>query len=74
LQRRGSVHEVNLGASAGFDMRDLGFLEIRLDPIGIAVDQGHHGFPLRGKRPLCKGEICDETIDLCPQLGSLACW
>ena len=28
-----SVHEVNLGASAGADMRDLGFLKIRLDPI-----------------------------------------
>src|SRR3981189_2105030 len=33
LQRRRSIHEVNLGAGARLDMRDLGFLEIRLDPI-----------------------------------------
>jgi len=62
LQRRRSVREVNLGARAGSDVRDLGFLEIRAD-IRIAVDQGHHRLALRGIGALCKIEIGDETID-----------
>src|SRR5262249_44916783 len=33
LQGGGSVHEINLGAGAVFDVGDLGFLEIRLDPV-----------------------------------------
>ena len=71
LQGRRSVHEVNLDVGAGFDVGDFGFLEIRVDSIRIAVDQGHHRLPLRGKGALRKIEIGNETIDRRAHFSSL---
>src|SRR6516162_5034988 len=61
-QCRAAVEEIDFGRYSGMHGGDLGFLEIRRNPIGVAVDQRHDLCADRSILTDFEGEISDKPI------------
>src|SRR5216684_336787 len=68
-QCRAAVEEINFGRYSGMHWGDLGFLEIRRNPIGVAVDQRHDLCADRSVLTDFEGEISDKPVDRRAQDG-----
>ena len=62
-QCRAAVEEINFGRYFGMHGRYLGLLEVRRNPIGVAVDQRHDLCADRSVLTDFEGEIRDEPVD-----------
>ena len=66
-----AVEEINFGLFSGMHGGDLGFLEIRRNPIGVGVDQRHDLCADRSVLTDFEGEISDKPVDRRAQDGSV---
>ena len=64
-----AVEEINFGLFSGMHGGDLGFLEIRRNPIGVGVDQRHDLCADRSVLTDFEGEISDKPVDRRAQDG-----
>jgi len=70
LQNGAAVHEANPHCRSRPDLRDLGFLEVRIDPVGVAIDQGQGRLALRRVVTRLHVQVRNEAVHSSQHLGS----
>ena len=68
----GVSHQLRFDAIADADPRQLGLLEVPVDPIAVGVDDRDIGAPLMGKIADPHQEVGDIAVDRAANLGAAA--